>query len=528
MMHRHWPYAARVGILVAAYFGSGKLGLLLADVYGNVTPVWPTTGIALAAILLGGYHLWPGIALGAFLVNASTGVPLAAVFGIAVGNTLEAVSGAYLLHRVIGFRNPPERFQDVLGFALLAAGLSTMLSASIGVASLGLAGVIPWTDYGAAWRVWWLGDAMGALVVAPMLYLTRQGWPRISGRRLRFAAEAGALLLCLVTASRLIFSGWIAALSAHYLLPYAVFPFFMWAAVRFGQYGAATATFVASGMAIWGTVQGLGPFTGGTLTERLTQLQIFMAVAAVTFQVLAVAITERNRLVVALRQEAERLQTLSHRLVEVQEAERRHLALELHDQVGQVLTGLKITLEINARGGCTGEAKTSLGEAQALVDGLIAQVQDMALQLRPTMLDDLGLLPTLLWHLDQYTAQTNMRVTLKHSGLDRRFAPELETAAYRIVQEALTNAARHARASDVTVRLWSTQDTFCIQIEDQGQGFDVGATLAAGTSSGLAGMRERTALLGGQLTVESASGAGARVTAEFPLDSRVETRKKRT
>ncbi len=527
MMHRHWPYVARVGILVAAYFGSGKLGLLLADVYGNVSPVWPTTGIALAAILLGGYRLWPGIALGAFLVNASTGVPLAAAFGIAVGNTLEAVSGAYLLHRVIGFRNPPERLQDVLGFALLAAGLSTMVSASIGVASLGLAGVVPWADYGAAWWVWWLGDAMGDLVVAPMLYLTWQGWPPISRRRLWFAAEAGALLLCLVTAGRLIFSGWIATPGAIYLLPYAVFPFLMWAALRFGQYGAATATLVMSGIAIWGTVQGLGPFAGGTLTERLTLLQTFMAVVAVTFQVLAVAITERNRVEEALRQEAARLQTLSHRLVEVQEAERRHLARELHDQVGQELTGLKLTLEMSTRAGRADEAKISLGKAQGLVDDLIARVQDMALHLRPAMLDELGLLHTLLWHFEQYTAQTNVHVTLEHRGLDRRFAPDLETAAYRIVQEALTNAARHASVSDVTVRLWATQDTLGVQILDQGKGFDA-EVAPAGTSSGLAGMRERATLLGGELTVESAPDAGTRVTAEFPLDDRPGMRGQRT
>jgi signal transduction histidine kinase len=527
MMDRHWPYVARVGILVAAYFGSGKLGLLLADVYGNVTPIWPTTGIALAAILLGGYRLWPGIALGAFLVNASTGVPLAAAFGIAVGNTLEAVSGAYLLHRVSGFRNPPERLRDVLGFALLAAGLSTMVSASIGVTSLGVVGVIPWSDYGAAWQVWWLGDAVGDLVVAPVL-LMWEGQPRISGRPFRIAAEAGAVLLCVVAVGQLMLGGWVATPGAPYLLLYAVFPFLMWAALRFGQYGAATATLVMSGIAIWGTAQGFGPFPGGTLTERLTLVQTFIAVVAVTFQVLSAAITSRNRVEEALRQEAARLQALSHRLVEVQEAERRHLARELHDQIGQELTGLKLTLEMNTRASRADEAKISLGQAQGLVNDLIARVRDMALHLRPVMLDDLGLLPTLLWHLEQYTAQTNVHVKLEHRGLDRRFAPDLETAAYRIVQEALTNAARHARVSDVTVRLWATQDTLGVQILDQGEGFDAEAAPAAGTSSGLAGMRERATLLGGQLTVESAPDAGTRVTAEFPLDGWPGMREQRT
>jgi signal transduction histidine kinase len=135
----------------------------------------------------------------------------------------------------------------------------------------------------------------------------------------------------------------------------------------------------------------------------------------------------------------------------------------------------------------------------------------------------LGLLPALLWHFDRYTAQTNMRVTFKHSGLQRRrFAPEVETAAYRIVQEALTNVVRHAGVSEVTVRLWADQDRLGVQIEDRGTGFDPEAALATSATTGLAGMRERAVLLGGQLMVESAPGAGTHLTAELPLGHPVE------
>ncbi len=168
------------------------------------------------------------------------------------------------------------------------------------------------------------------------------------------------------------------------------------------------------------------------------------------------------------------------------------------------------------------EVTASLGEAQALVNELMALVRDLSLDLRPAMLDDLGLLPTLLWHFERYTAQTSVCVTFKHSGLEGRFAPEVETAAYRIVQEALTNVARHAGVSEVTVRLWADQDTLGVQIEDQGTGFDPEAALAASATTGLAGMRERAVLLGGQLTVESAPGAGTHVTAELPLGHPVE------
>ena len=151
-----------------------------------------------------------------------------------------------------------------------------------------------------------------------------------------------------------------------------------------------------------------------------------------------------------------------------------------------------------------------------LVNDLMARVRNLSLDLRPAMLDDLGLLPTLLWHFEHYTAQTQVRVNFKHSGLEkRRFAPEVETAAYRLVQEALTNVARHAQASEATVRLSTHRQTLLIEVEDRGSGFDVESVLMASETSGLAGMRERVVLLDGQFTIESVPGSGTRLTAEL-------------
>jgi len=227
-----------------------------------------------------------------------------------------------------------------------------------------------------------------------------------------------------------------------------------------------------------------------------------------------------------LRVGRKRLQALSRRLVEVQEAERRYIARELHDEVGQTLTGIKLILEMAARSPAE-KVGASLGEAQALVDALMVRVRELSLDLRPAMLDDLGLLPSLLWHFGRYTAQTNVQVTFKHTGMEgRRFAPEIETAVYRIAQEGLTNVARHAGVSEATVRLWADRDRLGVQIEDRGAGFDPEAALAAGSTSGLAGMRERVTLLGGQLTVESAPGTGTRLTAEVPLSGQIERREK--
>lgn len=163
------PEIARVVVVFLLYVATAKLGLMYTVVGNSVTLAWPPSGIALAAILVYGYRLVPGIALGAFLANAWTGVPLLTACGIAIGNTLEALTGAFLLNRLAQFRNSLDRLRDVFAFFTLAATCSTMISAGIGVVALALGGVIPLSDYGGVWLKWWLGDMMGILVVAPPL-----------------------------------------------------------------------------------------------------------------------------------------------------------------------------------------------------------------------------------------------------------------------------------------------------------------------------------------------------------------------
>jgi len=157
-------------------------------------------------------------------------------------------------------------------------------------------------------------------------------------------------------------------------------------------------------------------------------------------------------------------------------------------------------------------------QARGLVDELLQRVSNLSLDLRPAMLDDLGLLPALVWLFERYTSQTTVKVEFAHAGLDGRMSPIVETAAFRIVQEALTNVARHAGVPSVNVRVWRDGESLSVQIADGGKGFDVAAALAAGKSSGLSGMRERAAALGGKMEIESASD-GTRLTAELPLPS---------
>jgi PAS domain S-box-containing protein len=253
----------------------------------------------------------------------------------------------------------------------------------------------------------------------------------------------------------------------------------------------------------------------GTLTlgsddpAAFTSEQI--AIAREVADSLAAAV-EDARLFEEVRAGRERLEALSRELVAVQEAERRHVARELHDEIGQLLTGLKLTLETSGWGR---QAGASADEARRLVNDLMARVRELSLDLRPVMLDDFGLLSALLWYFERYTARTGIRVLFDHAGLDARFPPDVETAAYRILQEGLTNAARHAGAQEVTVKAWADETILILHVDDAGRGFD---PAGRHPSSGLVGMRERAGLLGGRLTVESTPGAGTRVTAELPVD----------
>jgi len=220
----------------------------------------------------------------------------------------------------------------------------------------------------------------------------------------------------------------------------------------------------------------------------------------------------------ALREYAERMKVLSQSLLDIQESERRRIALELHDQIGQILTGLKLKLEMLGR---TEPRSSNSGfdEVQALVNELITRTRELSLDLRPATLDHLGLLAALHRLLRHYTSQTSIQVNFKHEGLrDRRFRPELETAAFRIVQEGLTNVARHAEADEAAVSIYALSDKLTIEIEDRGIGFDPSAVLAVGQSSGLTGMRERAILLGGSFTVESRPGHTC-LTAEWEVDA---------
>jgi diguanylate cyclase (GGDEF)-like protein len=282
-----------IAVLSLVYFAAGKLGLKMAFVNASATAVWPCTGIALTALLILGYRVWPAILAGAFLVNLTTAGTIATSLGIAVGNTLEGVVGCYLITRFAGGRQTFERAQDIFKFAFLAGMVSTAISATIGVTTLALAGFAHWSMYGSIWTTWWLGDAVGAVVVTPFVLLWWEN-PRLHWTRDQMI-ELAILFLGLFFIGWIVFGGPFHSALKNYPLEYLCLPFLIWAAFRFGRRKAATAISLMAVTATWGTVHGFGPFSRESQNTSLLLLQAFVGIMAVTTMVLAAEVTEHTR-----------------------------------------------------------------------------------------------------------------------------------------------------------------------------------------------------------------------------------------
>jgi PAS domain S-box-containing protein len=226
---------------------------------------------------------------------------------------------------------------------------------------------------------------------------------------------------------------------------------------------------------------------------------------------------ERKELLLQLKKKNENLEMLSRQIVSIQEKERRHIARELHDEIGQLLTGLRLKLEAALRLPVE-PISNALQEMDMLFEELIGRLRELSLELCPAILDDLGLLPAILWHLERFTNQTGIQVDFKHSQLSNvRFRQDVENAAYRILQEALTNVTRHAGRCEVRVRIWIVSDTLHLEIQDNGKGFDLNSIHEKNATFGLSGMQERAAILHGTFVIKSASRKGTSISVQLPL-----------
>ena len=289
--------ATAVGLAVV-YFVGAKLGLQLAYLNASATAVWPPTGIALAAFLIFGVRVWPAVFIAAFVANLTTAGSIATSLGIASGNTLEGVLGAYLVTRFAHGRYACDRAGDVFKLVVLVL-LATTVSATVGSASLGAGGYAPSADLGTIWLTWWLGDSVGAVLFAPPVLLWSAD-PRVRWRPRR-ALESVALGVSLVVVGLAVFGGWAPAALHNAPLEFLSIPVLVWAAFRFGRREAATAILILSAMATWGTLHGFGPFVQPTRNASLLLLQAFTGVSAVMTLTLAAVVAERRAATEELR-----------------------------------------------------------------------------------------------------------------------------------------------------------------------------------------------------------------------------------
>src|SRR5436853_175955 len=299
MNARKIPTLPAISVLTLFYLIAGKLSLHLAFVHKSASPVWPPAGIALAALLVLGFRVWPAIFIGAFLVNLTTPGNIFTSFGIATGNTLEAVIGAWLVQRFAGGLRVFDRAYDVFRFAL-AVALSTLVSPTIGLTGLAIAGFADWANYPAIWLTWWLGDLGGVVVFAPLLVL----WLAQPLRRLNPARdlEVAILLLLLTFLSEVVFGGWFSISTLNYPIAFLLGPIIVWTAFRLSARETATGLFVLSAIAIWGTLQRYGPFVRADQNQSLLILQSFNILTTITAVALAAGMAERRRAEAALEQ----------------------------------------------------------------------------------------------------------------------------------------------------------------------------------------------------------------------------------
>jgi diguanylate cyclase (GGDEF)-like protein len=285
-------YAGTVAALAGVYFATGELGVQLAAGHASAAAAWPCAGIAIAALLVFSYRVWPGILFGAFLVQFIATGGVAASIGIAVGNTLEGLAALYLVSKFARGKEAFERAQDVFKFAVLA-GLAAIVGASMGVAALAAAGFARWESFWPLWASWWAASAAGAVIATPVL-LT---W--YENRQVKWHArewiELAALFVGMLGTGALVFGGGLGTDVKGYPLEYLIIPFLIWAAFRFGLREAATCIFAVDVIAAWSTMHGYGPFARESQNTSLLLLQGFMGIIAIATLVLAVEATAHRR-----------------------------------------------------------------------------------------------------------------------------------------------------------------------------------------------------------------------------------------
>jgi PAS domain S-box-containing protein len=278
-------------IVAVVYFAGAELGLSLAALHTNVTPVWPPTGVAIASLLIFGRRVWPGIFAGALAANLMTEIPVLSSFGIATGNTLEALVAHWLLQRSTRWKGSFESVGEVLTFVVYAAVLAPLVSATIGNLSVCFGDPRQWANFTSLWLTWWMGDGFGALIVTPFLL----AWSSPGKTTSRDVPEIVSLFVLLIIVTLIVFGGWFPGPVKTYPLSYLCLPCLLWAALKFDQRVVTTAIVLMAGVALWGARQGYGSFVQPTANVSLLLLISFVGTSTLMTLVVAAVTSERTK-----------------------------------------------------------------------------------------------------------------------------------------------------------------------------------------------------------------------------------------
>src|ERR1700730_15159357 len=469
---RRFPTLPAAAVLALVYFVAGKLALKLAFLHASASPVWPPTGIALAALLLLGYRVWPAIFIGAFLVNATTVGSIATSLGIATGNTVEAFCGAWLVNHFAGGLHVFDRPQNVFKFAG-AAILSTVVSPTFGLTSLALGGFADWANYGTIWMTWWLGDFAGALVVAPLILLWSTAPPRRWTRR--DAIEMGVLLFLLFALTETVFGGWISVSARNYPISFICGPIVIWTAFRFTQRETATGIFLLSAIAIWGTLHGFGPFSMQTENQSLITLQAWTAVLTITAMALSSAMAEHRQAQATLEQQKSAVEAANR----TKDNFLAMLSHELRTPLTPVLAALDM---LEREPGSSQDAKSALAMARRnvelegqLIDDLLdlTRIAKHKLQLKFDSLDAHEIIANVaeICRAEADARQLHLQLHLRAGA----HYVSADTAKFQqIIWNLLKNAIKFTPAhGDITISSTNPEpQLLAIRVRDTGVGID--------------------------------------------------------
>jgi signal transduction histidine kinase len=495
-----------VVLVAAGYFAGTRIGFALTPGDMPIGMFWPPNAILLAALVLAPVRLWWKILLALipahFWAQLPSGVPVATAFGWLLGNAGEALLGAALLSRLARRRLLFHSLEGVTRFLLCAFILAPLVTSFLDAA------IVVGTNWGSNYWVLWttrcLSNMLAQLTIVPCLVVAGSaGWSSMTAMSRRRWAEAAVLGAAVVVVSIVIFGAESPSRNSIPALIYLPLPLMLWAALRFGPAGLSASLLAISVIAIHGVMHGRGPFIAGSATAGVLSMQVFLCMIGVPLLILASTTIERQQAEQSLRE-------MGRRLIDAQEHERRHIARELHDGIGQTLALAELELDRVLAHRPIDPAESVLSKVRDRMTAVSQGLWEVSHGLYPSNLEYVGLVLALSRMCADLHEETSLRVHCDAQGVPTHLPADVSLCLFRVAQEALQNVVRHSHAANVSVRLRRTGNRLHLRIEDDGVGF---SRLAGEPGLGFASMGERLKALDGDFEIDSTPGHGTRLEA---------------